>query len=62
MAAESGCMLRPSVSCCSMTNSPPYRIAGCLVTLYGQAVGRIVTLTVDDIRVEDNRAQARLAD
>ncbi|WJJ14429.1 Fis family transcriptional regulator (plasmid) [Prescottella equi] len=42
--------------------SAAYRIAGCLVTLYGQSVGRIVTLTVDDIRIDGEHAKARLAD
>lgn len=39
-----------------------YRIAGCLVTLYGQPAGRIVQLTIDDVRIRDDDVQVRLAD
>lgn len=42
--------------------STSYRIAGCLVTLYGQSVGRISRLTVDDVRVHSERAEIRLAE
>ena len=39
-----------------------YRVAGCLVTLFGQSVSRIITLTIEDTRTVDGRVQIVLAD
>lgn len=38
-----------------------YRIAGCLLTVYGQPVTRIVTMTIDDLRIEADSVQIRPA-
>ena len=42
--------------------APAYRVAACLVTLFGQSAGRIVTLTIDDVRVEEQSVRVRLTD
>ena len=39
-----------------------HRIAGCLLTLYGQSITRIVTLTVDDIRSTSSAVTVKLTD
>lgn len=38
-----------------------HRIAGCLLALYGQSVGRIVTLTTDDLEVTDETVSIKLS-
>lgn len=39
-----------------------HRIAGCLLTLYGQSIARIVALTMDDVRATISAVSVKLAD
>ncbi|RRQ26179.1 hypothetical protein DK926_19465 [Rhodococcus sp. Eu-32] len=39
-----------------------HRIAGCLLTLYGQSISRIVNLTIDDVEITDQGVRLKLAD
>ncbi|ORI25630.1 hypothetical protein BJI47_03080 [Rhodococcus sp. 1168] len=39
-----------------------HRIAGCLLTLYGQSITRIVALTIDDVRSTSSAVSVKLTD
>ncbi len=39
-----------------------HRVAGCLLTLYGQSITRIVALTIDDVRATNSAVSVKLAD